>query len=471
MANYDGSVTSNPLLNDTYEGLWEVYHQPLLKRWVWTLGSVNALIVLGALATLLAFSQTRVWVIVRYLTHLRHRTVRLDGDDPDPLASLSQGQAIYDFMPLAINYAFRIKGLLQRFFRRQRLPRRAVQHERPLISPWFGALALSNLALFAILGVIIPLWLSDGALGAPIVRSRATTDCLDSNRKRENGKSWFRPPRTEDIFMLCSDPLHITCGSQYYLRTPQLSTRYSTECPFSDICQNGSRTLEITHSNISSLEVGVNSRSRLTMNHRIACAPVTLEPFLRLGTGVWQTPRISVGKEEAPPWFERWDNLHPMYMKITTENGPNSFSNESSGLRMAKKSGPYELMVLPKRWERPGSDMPGMREIHPDELHPDLRGEKRVSFLIVFRAGWSVYYNQVDDPFFQARQPTNPPSNATFFPDHEATALGCFEQYQYCYAKNGRCTSWGLGAEEDLKEVEQLAGADQASLVDFSKLI
>jgi hypothetical protein len=138
---------------------------------------------------------------------------------------------------------------------------------------------------------------------------------------------------------------------------------------------------------------------------------------------------------------------------------------------MAKKSGPYELMVLPKRWERPGSDMPGMREIHPDELHPDLRGEKRVSFLIVFRAGWSVYYNQVDDPFFQARQPTNPPSNATFFPDHEATALGCFEQYQYCYAKNGRCTSWGLGAEEDLKEVEQLAGADQASLVDFSKLI
>jgi hypothetical protein len=115
--------------------------------------------------------------------------------------------------------------------------------------------------------------------------------------------------------------------------------------------------------------------------------------------------------------------------------------------------------------------MAGSWAINPDDLHPDLRGDKRVSFLIVFRAGWSVYYNQVDDPFFQARQRTNPPSNETFFPDHEATALACFEQYQYCNAKNDRCTFWGIAAEEDLKEAEQLAGADQASLVDFSKLI
>ena len=48
-----------------------------------------------------------------------------------------------------------------------------------------------------------------------------------------------------------------------------------------DICHRGMEPFEIIQYNISAYDIGVNSRSRLVMNHRLTSAPVPLSPLYR----------------------------------------------------------------------------------------------------------------------------------------------------------------------------------------------
>jgi len=106
MSDYDTGAASNVLDGYTYEGVWEKYNEPLLQRWIWTLGSSQAIYVLGCFGLLITFSQARAWVLMRYFICLHKKTVRLDGDArPDPMKTLSQGAAIMDLNPhLSIVY-------------------------------------------------------------------------------------------------------------------------------------------------------------------------------------------------------------------------------------------------------------------------------------------------------------------------------------------------------------------------------
>lgn len=95
---------------------------------------------------------------------------------------------------------------------------------------------------------------------------------------------------------------------------------------------------------------------------------------------------------------------------------------------MAYNGGPYDLSVQPQSRGLP--------------LHPSLERSDGFSFLIIHRAGTTMYSMEVEDPFFEAHSNCSsiesggqypqlwPKELQVYCPDHEATALGCLEQYQ-----------------------------------------
>lgn len=72
--------------------------------------------------------------------------------------------------------------------------------------------------------------------------------------------------------------------------------------------------------------------------------------------------------------------------------------------------------------------------------------------MVIHRAGKSKHLDPVDDPFFSSHTPCFYEGDKTAFPvycpDHEATALGCLEQYQFCLPKSDFCTPWGYKHEQ-----------------------
>ncbi|KAH8645975.1 hypothetical protein BGZ60DRAFT_535758 [Tricladium varicosporioides] len=127
-------------------------------------------------------------------------------------------------------------------------------------------------------------------------------------------------------------------------------------------------------------------------------------------------------------------------------NGPNYYSNESSGKLYSMMSGPQALSVLP---EMRVEEISRRGYNYIDTIHEDLRREDGMPFLILYRAGSYMHPHQVDDPFFAAHTEgltinhNGEKDVRNYYPDHEATALGCVEQYQYCISKASFCTSWG----------------------------
>jgi hypothetical protein len=120
---------------------------------------------------------------------------------------------------------------------------------------------------------------------------------------------------------------------------------------------------------------------------------------------------------------------------LNTLNGPNKFSNESSGLIVFTEKGPFDLTVLPGYTAGTNYyDLPETQQLILNEL---LQRNDSQSFLVVLRAGLSQYTFPVDDPFFSAHNKKNvypdDTNTSMYIADYEATALGCIEQFQYCF--------------------------------------
>jgi hypothetical protein len=429
-------AAANVLRGYVYEGVWEKCTERSFQRWVWTLTNLKALFVLACLAVLIAFTQTRAWVLIRYVIYQMKKSVSLDDTKPHPLQHLSQGAAIVQSLPSTADVTSTLRSLLQRTSRVLAAQRSAsAESDCSAVSQWFGIFAVLNIGLFVIMGVAIPWFLSEGALGAPIVKSRMTDECLNSVKYEHIHTIMDQLPKTDAIFQQCLDQIGGDCDAQFYLQRPQIRNARLHDCPFpSGICHNGTKPFEITHSNITPYAVGVNSKSRVTMNHRLTCAPVYLESFLFVTPEPPHETFITVQNPDMFDW--PWWNLS---MSLNTMNGPNSVSNESSGLRMAKEKGPYDLTILPSYFAM-AEDVVG----NPKLMHANLRRDDGVSFLIIHRAGASNYYKKVEDPFFAAHNRAMSSRNmVVFYPDHEATALGCLEQYQYCVPSASFCTPWG----------------------------
>jgi hypothetical protein len=80
-----------------YTGFWLKYDEPLYKRWILTFWNLAAVVVLGGLTALLAWTQARTWVLIRYTTIKIMNPIHL----PSGLNDLSLGSALesswYDF--------------------------------------------------------------------------------------------------------------------------------------------------------------------------------------------------------------------------------------------------------------------------------------------------------------------------------------------------------------------------------------
>lgn len=386
-------------------------------------------------------TQSQCWSLVRYIIAQYKKSPRLPGDStPDPLLELSQGKAIAAVVPVLSEWLSQLYERIPPLFRpRCRDGRNLRSQDQPVESPIFGIASIVVILFFLFMGVAIPWWLTEGALGTPIVKSKITEDCLKSDMPSHLLDILNRETRADEIFGLCRDELNAGCDSPYHLSDPQITKTRPTTCPFGgNICLNTTPSFEVTHWNISAFEMGVNSRSKLSMNQRLTCAPISLDPFL------WKFKDGSVIYiPKLQSQFKLWSNVS---LTLSTTNGLNKFSNESSGVRMFEEKGPFDLTVLPRYTA--GTNYFGNPE--PLELNELLQRNDSQSFLVIHRAGAAQYSMKVDDPFFSAHNKAvlhpDHPDVDSYCPDYEATALGCVEQFQYCFPPSPLpipCTDWG----------------------------
>jgi hypothetical protein len=243
----------------------------------------------------------------------------------------------------------------------------------------FGLASLAIIIFFIIMGFTIPWWLIEGALGTPIVKSRLTSDCFESVATDHLLDMLNRETRANKIFSLYRDELNGGCDTPYHLVSPVITKTRLTTCSFGGgICLPDTPSFEITHWNMSPLVMGVNSRSRALMSQRLTCAPINLDPFwwkFKDGSVIY-VPKISDGG------IQLLDNIS---LILITLNGPNKFSNESSGCLMFTEKGPFDLTVLPGFTA--GTNYFGLPE--PLILNEFLQRNDSQSFLVILRAGLS----------------------------------------------------------------------------------
>ena len=161
-----------------HKGVWERYDEPPYQRLKWTLDNFSALLVVACLTTLLAFTQSECWHLLRYVIAQFTPSVRLPGSkSPDRLLELSQGEAVGSILQLLSQWA---RQIYHRVWRRSLESMEANYPVEFVESPWFGIASLTNIAFFLVMGVAIPWWLTEGAFGTPIIKSKATDYCLNS---------------------------------------------------------------------------------------------------------------------------------------------------------------------------------------------------------------------------------------------------------------------------------------------------
>ena len=427
----------NPdFLNDrVFRGVWQLFEKPGFSRQILTLSSYEALFVMAALLILIEYTGSRLWVIFRFIVYNARKPVHMNGTGDDPLLHLSRGHALVNTFTLAektARWLVRLKG-------RSELSEPNLQHD-PAQSPWFGIAALVNISIFLILGISLPIALTDGTFGAPIVKSRPMRPVNESKVYRFVTYAGSLT-KADSIFTMCDNKLYESCFRDYYFSTPNIVKRRLDQCPFPGPIWDGrTKPLEITHFNISAYELGINSPSKLRMSHRATCVPVEAEKFL-----IWD-------KNKTRSWVSARTTLDSISLKnnyaieLRTLNGPNILSNRSSGREAGRSRGITDGSVLPTV---DGTIIVGEAE-GPEYLHQHLRRDDGRAFLIVHRAGLTVYDRTVDDPFFAAHNEVGsifPNNGSGYLPDYEATTMACLDQWQYCVAGKSKihCTEWGNG--------------------------
>jgi hypothetical protein len=432
----------NDLSDYVYKGLWTNYHAAPFWRWTLTLEDSEALICLACITILLAFTQARAWVLLRFAIYQKTKSPRLpDPDHVDHRQRLSQGEAIAVFYS---QWKRTIKGVLYRAKQKSSVqldnePSAGV--DDPIIKSSFGLVALFNIMFFLSMGVIIPWTLTDGSMETPIVKTKVTESCLAAKRFEKIPDFWANLPETDVFFQQCRLRHYDNCVAEAPFRRPNIHKERTRTCPFSgNICRNDTLAIEMTHRDIGAFDVGVNSFVKITMNHRLTCAPITLDPFyvFRHDNTTSQKPLyafITILDATLPDL--KGKVLYNGYATpLFTRNGPNFASPENSGLLMTRIAGTSSLTILPHVFYNFDSEM----------QHPSLRTNDSLPFMILYRAGSSYHRNPSDDPLFSAHNPcpaNEPGFNRTgYCADREVTALGCSEKFQYCLGSLA-CTDWG----------------------------
>ncbi|KAF3921779.1 hypothetical protein AA313_de0202034 [Arthrobotrys entomopaga] len=301
-------------------------------------------------------------------------------------------------------------------------------------------------------GVLLPLWLTNG-VDTRLVRSQRTSYC-DTRIISPHGKA-VRQEETyanaNEKYQRCWDKKQnkvikdTGCSSA----PKQLKvTSLPAFCPFHrDACLNGTESVVIENTDITYRDLGLKSRLKAKMNHRLTCTPVNLEPFIYNYRGDPVLTVYNVSEE----WDGQLSRLDAgRSIALETLNGPNKRSKESSGWASLKRQ-VNQVEVLPLSDARP--------------LHPYIETANATVFLALYRFGTTQFFKYpMDDPVFSAHMDQTEyfsdhlklfpdaiwylaPGEEGYFPDFEASAIGCVEVYQNCLwahkHKQWRCTPYG----------------------------
>ncbi|KAH8586396.1 hypothetical protein B0O99DRAFT_644534 [Bisporella sp. PMI_857] len=437
-----------------HTGLWKSFNKPSAHRLMLTLTNAQALAVLAFLGAFIAFTQTRCWVIARYLLiHWLYPFYLEDLENPRSLWHLSQPTAI--------------RGLM-----RQR--RQSNSDTMTTVSRWFGISSLFNLIAFVVAGALIPYYLT-GSGTTPLVQPS----------KYSVGQLSISPERIDEFYRTCW--FNITgfddkCGQWIpFLRTrPQLLILRNQTCPFpGHVCTPSTAAVQVEHTDLLPVDFGINTEPRFGVSHRVTCSPIQLEFFLNPDQHYQGIPNSSLlwfGADPPPLHDTTWVQAsHGRFLR--TQNGPNRFSKEMSGRsRLDPFAGNRDdisgLEIYPdlnRSWDL--SIIDRRRKMH---LHPHLRKFDGEVFVGIFGAGDSIYGHSINDPLYSAHRQqltkynpsmgTNPSLlglndsdfketydiRRAYIPDREATGLGCVEQFQVCSKNSSRlCSKWFAGNDAD----------------------
>jgi hypothetical protein len=326
---------------------------------------------MGVITTLLAATQGRTWVIIRHL-HLRFaRPNRL----PDDLDTFSQLKA------LKIIWVHFDKRLRPSRYHQQSLQ---WEYELPV---WIGPWAALNVLGFLGAGVILPWFLTEGFLGAPEVRSQQTHNCRDAW-----SEGYPATLITSDVLLansiwkqcLGEKPDDSYCGPNFAGMGTYVNSLQSG-CIFpSQICLKDQPIATFTRANVTAHDLGVNSKVKIKVSHRISCSPVSLSPFIRrserpAGAGTdygnfFGNFSLSIQDPQAD---NVTDPLLKLQLYIWTNNNP------GSGLEMFSRRSGFSLQILPM-----SSNIPLET---PKYIHPLLRIPGAQTFLLVLEAGGTSY--------------------------------------------------------------------------------
>jgi hypothetical protein len=422
-----------------HQGVWHKWNgQPWTR--VWTLTNLNAVIVTGLLAFLFGATQFRSWIIIRHFFIRWTQPIRFE----DGLDVLSQIEAA----------KIGLQSIHRWLFQRRRPQHSSTTQEYDYPAA-IGLLALFNFLFFLAFGIFLAWFLTDGALGAPEVKSRQQPDCLDlwsgdipdivSNNDVALAKS---------IWERCNDKSSgdTYCDPGFAGPNGYVFSGWS-QCIFDpSICLQGHPSVAFTRSNITAHDIGINSNTKMTTSHRIVCSPISLTPFVRNIT-------LPAGSAEAygnftisiqdPRFFNHSQDYNPLHhiefdVNLWTDNGP------LSGMEAFLKRISASLHLLPAP-----SILNPARDPY-EEMHPLLKIPGTQTFVLLLKIGRTMYLSPrpINDPLFAAHIPKRD-WESYWVPDREATGIGCVEQNQICMTlpTGIKCYPWTKSVKDIPTEV------------------
>lgn len=388
--------------------VWHDRGQSFGHAWQIILTDGEALAFIAFVTALLAYAQMQAWKLARLAVKRATRPIQLpDEDEPGSLGHLGQRDAILYLLAIW-----------------QPRRRKVGRGEMKSVSPWFGIIALANIAVFLALGALVP-WLLTAGLETPLVQSRTWDGCLRNDGSNDlSGKGekeanlaaikyescWFNRSGTRDS---CRQ------GESIPLDRPIVHVSRNVICPFTgSACHPDVKPLQLDHINLTFRDYGLNFDSRLLYSHRLTCAPLNLEHFTTVdsnGTSWLLFTRVDpsfVGSDGvyAPldqplSWFDEYGNGmvmeagdHPVLrQQLSSSDGRRSRPVDSDVFSWVRDS-PPDVTI----WGGySGSCEPNsLYNFH--YLHPDLDQRNGKIFVITFSAGRLRYLQPIEDPIYSA---------------------------------------------------------------------
>ncbi|KAF4332665.1 hypothetical protein FBEOM_13536 [Fusarium beomiforme] len=423
--------------------LWRDHGQPLQTAWQITLTDNEAIAFLALTTTLLAYTQTRAWVLARLAVIKLTRPIRLsDEDEPGSLNKLTQKDAMVEMF---VSAAPRVFG------------RYAPRHNQmSSVSLWFGVVAMINIVIFFALSAVIP-WALTGGLETPIVQSKTWDGCHPVNGSSYSDRGGTTADRAANIYRRCwfnTTGILDSCGRQngIIFDRPTMHISQDIACPFvGAACHPNVRPIRLEHVNITLRDFGLNLKSSLLFSSRLTCTPLNLDHFITDGSGNTTWLQVSDQKLLQYPPAHEFPNFRK---RLSYPDGRGPRPNDTVKFFWPERT-PGLLVWLTQY---------GDFDLEGGQSHGEV-------LVLVYDAGLSRYSQSIDDPIYSAHVRE---FDVVYWPDYEYTMMGCLEQHRICVSGSPSiCTRYGTISDAMFEIMYQKPRlpADQETIYDELRAI